>query len=435
MHKFAYSLDPAVPVSGADESHRFVEGVNIDSGLSVFRTEFGGLTSLERDLLHISAIVFAADRASPRGEREQYRRFIEVRIPVFNYELFLSHASNLTRLLRKLSQDVWNVNFVPAAADPSDQSESSVDFTPSGGKTLLFSGGLDSLAGAFEFGNDTIPLLLSSHITRNPATDGSQRELAKLLSDTGLAVEHKQFFVSSRDGGPTNLQHQREASQRTRSLVFLTLGVLSSRRTRRLEVVSMAENGQMAIHLPLSSARIGAFSTHTAHPSVLKLAQDFFQGVLGYPIVISNPYVYRTKAEVVHALCHQLPTSIPMSTSCWKNSRPMQGGARHCGECVPCLVRRIALETHGPDPTLYGVDLLNADVRSLPPESDGRRNLADLCEFVSRFRDNTDDDLCSEFPEIISPHFSGQSAIEMYRRFSTEAQGVLSNYPQLSWLL
>jgi hypothetical protein len=32
-----------------------------------------------------------------------------------------------------------------------------------------------------------------------------------------------------------------------------------------MQLIYIAENGQMAIHLPLTQARIGAFSTHTAH--------------------------------------------------------------------------------------------------------------------------------------------------------------------------
>ena len=55
-----------------------------------------------------------------------------------------------------------------------------------------------------------------------------------------------------------------ENSQRTRSFLFLVLGALAARRAGHIEIVYLAENGQMAIHLPLTQGRIGAFSTHTA---------------------------------------------------------------------------------------------------------------------------------------------------------------------------
>lgn len=434
MHRYAYGLETGP--AAADECHWLVEGVNLISGIESFRSNFGGVTSLERDLLQLSAAVFAADRASPRGDREQYRRFIDLRVAVSNFDQISPLGPALNRLLRRLSQDVWTVSFVPrSAVDGSDQTEARLSFEVDGGKTLLFSGGLDSLAGAVEFGKEETPLLLSSHITRNPATDGAQRELVDLLTANGFNVEHRHFFVSSRNGGPTGLDHQREPSQRTRSFVFLTLAILAARRTRRSEIVAMAENGQMAIHLPLSSARIGAFSTHTAHPTVLAQAQQFFRQVLEYPISIHNPYVYKTKAEVVQPICLSLPSSIPISTSCWKNSRPMANGARHCGDCVPCLIRRIALETHGQDATLYATDLLQADIETLPPDNEGRRNLVELCEFIVRFQNHGNNDLHSEFPELISADFDDGHAIAMYRRFASEAGSVLGKYSNLAWLL
>lgn len=431
MAKFSYSLGIS-NVKPVDQ--QLVDGKNLISGVKSFAADFGDVTPLERDLLNIASAIFAADRASPRGEREEYRRFIYLELPVSTFDTLDALAPLLTRLLRRLSQDVWTVRFIPAPSVSGDKAEASVHFPALGGDTLLFSGGLDSLSAAVEFGLSERPLLLSSHVTRNPATDGAQREIVERLLKSGFNVEHKQFFVSSKNGGPQNLQHDLEPSQRTRSLVFLTLAVLSARRTGRTKVIAMAENGQMAIHLPLSAARIGAFSTHTAHPSVLALAQQFFSSVLGYEIQIENPYVYKTKAEVVAPLFGKAPETIELSTSCWKNARAMANGARHCGQCVPCLIRRIALSTCGHDPTVYAVDLLKEDVASLPPEHDGRRNLVDLAEFAVRFSKNVSD-IHSEFPELISSDFDSSQAIAMYSRFAAEAHKYLSKYPHLMWLL
>ena len=112
--------------------------------------------------------------------------------------------------------------------------------------------------------------------------------------------------IALRTGGHstrTSVFHPIKTARRlsVRGLVLdvLAIGSLAARRSGQSEVVMIAENGQMAIHLPLSAARIGAFSTHTAHPQFVQLASEFFSKSLDYPIQISNPYLYKTKAEVV----------------------------------------------------------------------------------------------------------------------------------------
>src|SRR5439155_6051211 len=113
-----------------------------------------------------------------------------------------------------------------------------------------------------------------SHQTRNRATIRAQDHLLQILSANGFALPHTHYFVSSRSGGPTDLEHDEESSQRTRSFVFLVLSALTARRTGAREIVYVAENGQLAVHLPLTTARIGAFSTHTAHPNFLSAMEQ-----------------------------------------------------------------------------------------------------------------------------------------------------------------
>ena len=104
-----------------------------------------------------------------------------------------------------------------------------------------------------------------------------------------------------------DVDHDVETTQRTRSFLFLILGGLVARRTGRREILYMAENGQMAIHLPLTEARIGAFSTHTAHPDVLIEMQKFLSIALAVELKIENPYVLRTKGEVVAVVHSKRP--------------------------------------------------------------------------------------------------------------------------------
>jgi len=293
--------------------------------------------------------------------------------------------------------------------------------------TLLFSGGLDSLAAAHEFGQEGLQLV--SHITRNQQTSTAQKQLVEILRSGGFPLPHHQFFVSSKAGKPTpGLDHDAENTQRTRSFMFLILGGLMARRAGHKEIMLLAENGQMAIHLPLTQARIGAFSTHTAHPDVLSKMQRFLQSVLRVPIKIQNPYVAKTKAEVIESLCARLPEAIPFSTSCWKNTR-LAPPATHCGTCVPCIIRHIALSSHIQDTTQYARTPWTEDIVTLPPEDDARRNLWDLAEFSLQFERLSKIELMHEWPELYSENINSDVIVSMYKRAAAETRAVLSRYP------
>lgn len=405
-------------------------GSNLKNGEGDFRRDFGGITTLELDLLNLAAGVFAADRGTARGEREDYSRELELTVPVVNVARLLPLLPQIESILRLLSDDAWTLQLRQAAGEAEDQ----FLLTDPQSRTLLFSGGLDSFAAAIEFGAGANPLQLVSHRTRNQVTDTAQRQLVQQLAGGGYNVQHHQYFVSSTDGGPTPFDHDAENSQRSRSFMFLVLGALVARRTGAFEIMYLAENGQMAIHLPLTTARIGAFSTHTAHPSVVVAMERFLRAALEAPIRIENPYLYRTKREVAEVVSSALPAAVADTTSCWRNAR-LPVGITHCGDCIPCQIRRIALEFTGTDPTRYARNLWVEPVGQLGPDDSGRRNVVELSEFIYRFRTESDESLMSAFPELLSEDFDGAAAIGMYRRFAGEAYTVLTRYPALGGLL
>ena len=410
----------------------FVDSENLFTGAKDLREQLGELSTLEQDLLMLAAAIFAADRASKRGEREKYNRNVALEVSLYNVDRFYPLVRDIVRILRLLTQDAWSIDLRQAHANPSwgNAKEASCKTGVQKGSALLFSGGLDSLAAAVEYGSKA-PLFLVSHVTRNQITDRAQEKLATLLKKKKLVADHAQIFVSSKGGGQHGIVHDAEPSQRTRSLVFLVLGCIAARRRGYRKIIYMAENGQMAIHLPLSGGRIGAFSTHTAHPSVLAHAQELLSTVLGVPIQIVNPYLYLTKAEVVARVVQGLPNGLAISTSCWRNARVSSAAGTHCGECVPCIIRRIAVERNGKDPTKYRRDLFRENFATLDEEDDGRRNLADIADFVARFSTNSDAELQDEFTDLISDDFDASKVIKMYRRFSEDARVIFSKYPKL----
>lgn len=407
-------------------------GANLYTGIKPFARSFSAPTSLEEDLLVVASTIFACDLAFKRGERENITRSIEVTVPVVNLQAFERVKQILEYLLFVLSHDSWTFKFERAKGIPEDAR----DWATVRGKTLLFSGGLDSLAGAIDLIDELGPenVQLASHITANLVTKSSQDQLAEYLTKKYKKAPER---IVVRSGGrnfrsltfPSD--SDREETQRTRSFMFLTIAALAARRTGRSKLVMIAENGQMAIHLPLSAARIGAFSTHTAHPEFVSQASEFFTQLLQYSITIENPYLYRTKAEVVEKLVSTHKSAVALSVSCWRGSR-LGKSFNHCGQCIPCLIRRIALEHNNLLLAEYERDLLLEDVASLLPTDDGKRNLAELGEFAYAFTKQTDGELMLSYPDLINEHLDANAAIAMYRRFAGEAGAVFARYPQVA---
>jgi len=399
---------------------------NLRTGLDDFRSEHADPTSLETDMLTVASAIYACDLAFKRGEREEITRSIILEIPVVNYHAFKNVNSDLELLLWTLSHDNWTLKFIHASGLP----EAKRTWPQDKGATILFSGGVDSFAGAIDLltrrGREAVQL--ASQVTANPVTHHSQDELVShLLSRFGPIGR-----LTVRSGGRKRGKYtfpsdaDREETQRTRSFVYLTIAALAARRTGHSELVVIAENGQMAIHLPLSAARIGAFSTHTAHPEFVTQATGLFNSIFDFSFRVTNPYLYKTKAEVVATIPPEDTKALVQTVSCWRGSRV--SSFNHCGDCIPCIVRRIAFEHNGIVLPEYRRDLFNEDVTALQESDDGKRNLVELAEFAEVFRSNNDATLELLFPDLISTEIDKTAAINMYRRFATEAITVLSRY-------
>ena len=291
----------------------------------------------------------------------------------------------------------------------------------------LFSAAVD-LAGSCE------GVELVSHVTANPIVRGTQDRLFTYLGEIfPKKFSRVSYHITGRKSGnyefPSN--SDREETQRTRSFMFLTLAALTARRKGIQNVIYMAENGQMAIHLSLTAARISAFSTYTAHPEFLHEMQGLLRNLLNFPINLQNPYLYKTKAEVIAHLIQNHRDIVGDTVSCWKASR-VRGGANHCGICIPCLIRRIALEYNGLALPEYEVDLLRQDVASMGGYYDGKRNLAELGMFIKIFENaKSQAELESDYPDLVNEYFDGEQAARMYQRFAAEARMVFQRYPSV----
>jgi 7-cyano-7-deazaguanine synthase in queuosine biosynthesis len=307
----------------------------------------GDVPLAHRDLVAFATAVFLADRTvgRPRG----WRRSIELEVPVYDVARWEALADHFTGLLELLSSDTWRLSFTPR----TQPKKLEVSEHPEVDRVLLFSGGADSLCGAIRSLANGERLLLVSHWDW-AGHAGVQNVLVRRLAvKFPKQLVHRVVHLSRRRtqiGGGT---FGDEATRRTRSLLFLSLG-LADASVAPVAPLWIAENGYAALNPPLAGERRGALSTRTTHPLVLSRVQDAVRQ-LGGRAEFENPFASMTKGEMYTECAAAIGKGdaekvLALSHSC-SHVRYAQGTgyppATQCGVCFGCLVRRAAFHAAG----------------------------------------------------------------------------------------
>lgn len=332
--------------------------------LGLFPSEMGF------DVLVIAASVHAADTRLSRSTESQdkWTREIRIALPVSDEVHWAAAAPLLKRMLNFLTGDRWSFtfrerpnNFVRIISQP----QRLFGTTLFKGGISLFSGGLDSLIGTIDILQKGRRPILVSHAGEGATSDAQRSCIAVLKDHYG---KHSFNWLRVWMNFPANLIKNvgNEDTTRGRSFLFIALAVFVGTGLDGHFMVNVPENGLIALNVPLDPLRLGSLSTRTTHPFYMARWNELL-GVLGVDGQINNPYWNKTKGEMV-AACENpdlLAQLIPKSLSC---ASPAKGrwhghGIEHCGYCVPCLIRRAALNTalgHGNDPTTYTLADLTA---------------------------------------------------------------------------
>ncbi len=320
---------------------------NVKLGLTEFVEHVVHLSARLLDLLEIAAYVFCADRMCPRGRRNQvefhnWSRSLELHIKVRDSEFWNSVTVQeaLKEALCWMTGDrEWAFRFYPGHHTPQahlfDMEGCQVGH-PGHARVLLFSGGLDSLAGAVEVLEKTSDkVCLVSH-----------------RSQTGTIKTQKALFDALEQRYPNRvipypfactLSHLKapEESQRTRAFLYFSIGVAVSSALSETEF-SVFENGVTALNFPKRRDMMNARASRTAHPRTLVLLRTLFSLVKGNPVGISAPFMFKTKTEMFEIFRSSKSADlINSSTSCSRTYQTM-GEATHCGRCSQCIDRRFA---------------------------------------------------------------------------------------------
>lgn len=342
-------------------------------------------TELSLDVLYFTSIIYTIDKIIKRTDTyDCWSRDIEVTIPVNTVDLWNNAKATLKEAVDFLTSDNWLFNFRLVDIPYFSGNESKLSINSNFEHICLFSGGLDSLAGAINLIDEKNNILLISHVDGH----GSSSSLhSRLLSEIRSAYKYKiirqsPFHVYTED----DLNH--EGTTRGRSILFHGIAIFHAINLEIDEIIT-PENGVISINLPLTPSRTCSNSTKTMHPYFIKKFEDALV-LLGLQIRINNPYLLKTKGEMLVEnrnleLIKNLATTTLSCSHGGGHTPHWHRQSLNCGYCIPCTIRRAAI--HKFDNTLdkcidYGHKLNNEEINLLTHEK--RLDLLALAYFLNK---------------------------------------------------
>ena len=334
------------------------------------------------DVLIMAMIVYNTDRVLNRYlySTDGWRREICIEdIPAKNRLRMQQAKLQFEDAICFLTGDAWELNFVDAP-DYHFEGEMHTDYELQEYKKVsLFSGGLDSLIGFVDSVSeltDGEKILLVSHTDLGKEAS-DQNHILEYCREHGLysgKYEQLQFGVGI-VRNHTGKKIAYESTFRSRSLLFFAAGIYVAHHISNEMPLIVPENGTISLNIPLDEGRRSACSTRTTHPTFMRKLQRAFV-MVGIHNLLENPYRLQSKAEMVSECCTNeekkeiLRQLYPLSCSCakrghnrfWdkKGQQIHEDHITHCGMCLPCLYRRVALDAADWDNARYvGTDVLH----------------------------------------------------------------------------
>lgn len=338
--------------------------------------------SVAFDFLVISMIVYNVDRAINRLQFSNVgwcRNLNVMGIPVRNLQAMNNGKSHLESAINFLTGDDWSLDFTQAEV---------YDYTPDVArnynrneyeKVALFSGGLDSLIGFVDEAYTLSPgkkILLISHMELGKERNDQSKILGYCAKHGIYDSKYDQLLLNAGlKIGSWNLPTKSESTFRSRSLLFFAAGIYAAFSIGEHVNLIVPENGTISINIPLDPGRRSSCSTRTTHPTFIKKL-ELALADMGISNRFYNPYRLKSKADMMidcfrsdakKVILEQL---YDLSCSCakrghnfyWdKSSNEIRGGKiSHCGMCLPCIYRRVALDAVGLDDAgRVGTDVFN----------------------------------------------------------------------------
>jgi 7-cyano-7-deazaguanine synthase in queuosine biosynthesis len=332
------------------------------------------------DIFLIGCFVYGIDILLPRESSENgWARDIEVEFPVEFPEIFNNLKNDIDQLLSFLTGDYWRITFIqrdirlPLYVIKPKGKVFKDSYRTSHKKVSLFSGGLDSLVGAIDqLAKSNDKMVFVSHY--DATFKGAKSDQDKVNTILNKKYPHYHLLqtrvdLSGYDNNGNKVDN--EKTLRSRSFLFLCQAVFVAHSIGNDIEILIPENGTISLNHPLTPSRRSSCSTRTAHPFYLVKFAEFITK-LGLNHIVKNEYEMKTKGEMLRecADINILKATYMESCSCAKRGtrkdiRDVSHGTNHCGICMPCIYRRVALHEIGIDNEIVGTDIFNPQKYSL----------------------------------------------------------------------
>jgi hypothetical protein len=243
-----------------------------------------------------------------------------------------------------LTEDEWHFEFNKRETPLSPCAQEYLIAVPTDGsiRVALFSGGLDSFAGAvFQLQVPNLTHVFVSGVTHGRMEVGQSQQMSFLRNAVSANIRHLQV--------PYGLKEKKirdntfERSQRSRAFMHITLGSVTALHTGTNELY-MYENGFGALNLPFDATQIGIETSKAANPVFHRAMEKFIEKVSGKPFKIINPFLFLTKAQALRqARVEEFRINLSETFSCDRFPNWREGQSQ-CGTCASCILRRLSLE-------------------------------------------------------------------------------------------
>lgn len=329
-----------------------------------YLASFGPVREENVDFVRIALAVFSADRSVRRKARgaDWNDRDFELTVEVSNPAAWQACNTELARTIGFLTGDHWQFNFTQSAVRAATELELE-EVAPAA--TVLLSGGADSAAGAIltALSLDVgATLQLVSHFSATSISP-FQKDLVNRIKKLApnISIVHRQVNLNRSAKRLDGTDFKSEPSSRSRSLLFLALGLAAAERSGRPLLIP--ENGFASLNPPLGPERRGSLSTHTTHPRFLAEMQDVLSKCGAHGLIL-NPFQNLTKGQMFTQVAEKIGVNdaseyLSATNSCSHTDARYIGvdPGSSCGVCFGCLVRRASFNAAGlSDATQYLAD-------------------------------------------------------------------------------
>jgi 7-cyano-7-deazaguanine synthase in queuosine biosynthesis len=315
-------------------------------------------SSVVTDLLYLAMATYAADMSIKRSiTDDDWTREITIHVPVTDPQLWINASEIVTKMISFLTGDKWSIEFRERIDTANPEPIQVEAFLPT--KVSLFSGGMDSLIGALDLlaGEDKIAFV--GHYGGGK-TKTFQDKIVNKISEVypGRFNIHRIHVLP-----PLIIAKKGETTMRSRSILFIALGLAVADVCGEGVPLNIPENGLISLNVPLTGARDGSASTRTTHPYFISLFRELLIELnINHPLNL--PYKFMTKGEMLRQVTNQqlLARIVPLSMSCaHPEAERWHGGAsnQHCGYCFPCIIRQASSYAANLEDGAMSVDIVN----------------------------------------------------------------------------